>query len=85
MLPRDSAQKLYGLSIVFYRSQSAHMRRSATYKTSMACPSYFIVHTPRTRDAPTYTSTTDKCGARSGSPQLTHAHHTLFEICALQS
>ena len=63
-----SAQNLNGLSIIFYRSHSAHMRRSDVYKTRMACPSYFIVRTLRTHDAPTYTSTTDKCGARSGSP-----------------
>ena len=33
MLPRDIAQKLYGLSIVFYRSQSVHTRRSDVYTT----------------------------------------------------
>ena len=63
-------QNLNGLSIVFYCSHSVHTRRSDVYKTWMACPSYFIVHTPVTRDTPTYTSTTDKCGARSGLPQL---------------
>ena len=33
VLPRDSAQKLYGLSIVFYRSHSVHTRRSDVDKT----------------------------------------------------
>ena len=71
-------QTLNGLSIVFYRSQSAHTRRSDVYKTLMASPSYFIV---LTRDAPTYTSTTDKCGARSGSPQLNMKYNTPIQVC----
>ena len=33
MLPCDSAQKLYNLSIVFYCSLSVHTRRSDVYKT----------------------------------------------------
>ena len=52
---QNNARVKYGLSIVFYRSQSMHTQHSNVYKTWMACPSYFIVHSLCTRDAPTHT------------------------------
>ena len=52
---RNNARVKYGLSIVFYRGQSVHTRRSDVYKTWMTCPSYFIVHSSPTCDTPMYT------------------------------
>ena len=49
---RNNARVKYGLSIVFYHSQFAHTQHSGVYKTWMACPSYFIIHSLPTRDAP---------------------------------
>ena len=50
-------QNLNGLFVIiiiyFYHSQSTCMQCSNIYKTWMACPSYFIIHNPNTRDAPT--------------------------------
>ena len=61
-------QNLNGFSIGFVCSHSAH-------KVTLRCIQnffsirFFCSHC----DAPTYTSTTDQCGARSGSPQLQEA------------
>ena len=61
-----------------YRSHSAHIWRSDVYKTWMAFLSDFLFTLRAQCDAPTYTLTTDQCGARSGSPQLTTNTALLF-------
>ena len=68
------------LAIVFYRSHSelhdALMYRKLewlVYRISL-----FILCAPS--DDPMYNSTTDQCGARSGSSQLIKFHKCLFQV-----
>ena len=65
-------QNLNGFSIGFVCSHSAHNVTLARSYTKLEWLFYRIcLFTLRAqRDARTYTSTTDQCGARSGSPQL---------------
>ena len=61
-------QNLNGLSIVFYRSQSVYTWWPNVYKTWMACPLYFIVHSQRTRNDPTYTRLLTSAGLAQARP-----------------
>ena len=68
----DVYKTLNGFSTVFYRSQSVHTRRSDVYKTWMACPSHFIVHSPHTHDALTYTWLPTSVGLAQACPNYNY-------------